>query len=350
MFSHHSKKQASKKSKSDQSAHDSRDTSPHQFPLQRSESSGVSRTSNSVVIQRTQWKFDGTTWQNQGGSSSDTDTFPLPAAYCATQGIAPSVDDTYDQNTGVYFNKSHWAYSRKRAESKKRPANFGGGFFDKDREQTAYGFLHPSGPGTLQGPHVLAHTAKRSVFDLAKRHGFDINSMMGSKLAPSPSKARGLMKELLRAKHGTPLPTPIYDAFKRWARYYASEYFSFASGKRGSKKSAKRVLEAHPLTTYKLGGAASAAEIAGKNESAAAGLDDIQALLHTRRDQPLPSMTTLDTNVDDTGWADGPRHRGDFLHNYARAAVGAPPSPDHAYPDDSQGDSDYDDDDDDDDE
>ncbi len=55
----------------------------------------VSDTTSIPDVQRTKWRWDGSTWNNIGGSSNDTDPCPLPS-----QGN--NVGDEFDQQTGDY--------------------------------------------------------------------------------------------------------------------------------------------------------------------------------------------------------------------------------------------------------
>lgn len=281
------------------------------------------------AIQRTVWRYSGTTWVNESSSSSDTDTHPAPTAYCLAKKITPKKNDKYDQQTGVY---KQWAKVRgktlARARKKKRPKNFGR-FFTASRETTPFGYFKPRLDDEirnkgLQGPHLLSHVTKRTIFDMAEDMGLNPAKIVGSKLIPKPRQALQIMLDMLKdnvlgAKPG---------AISTWYRDYKRAYGKAMAQDKGWKQGLKEALELHPLTTYRVGAVASSTELASKKEDAEVAVSDIDLLLSHPRTGGLPvGLTTIDSGYKAEGWTKGDKLREDFVFNYAYMSIGRCPSP-----------------------
>lgn len=281
------------------------------------------------TIQRTTWRFRNGIWDAESASSSDTDPHPAPADYCKAKQITAKENDKYDQETGVY---TQWARIRdrtkRRAKLKKRPGNYGK-FFTKDREITAYGFFKPRDPGEarnagLQGPHLLAHVTKRTIFDMAEDMGLEPEKILGSKVAPKPRQALAMMIDMLAARKLTPKP----GALSAWYRHYKQSYGIAEAQKKGWKQGLKQVLEAHPHAVYGVGRVAKSGELAGKQEDAEAAVADIDKLVaHDRASGLPPGLVTVDRGYEADGWKEGEELCRDFIYNYGGIAIGRPPSP-----------------------
>lgn len=286
---------------------------------------------SSAHIQRTIWRYSGGKWNIETPKSlTDTDEKENADDYCKTNGITPEEFDKYDQNTGTYYSwRAAKEKTEKRAKAKKRPKNYGGGIFDEGREMTPYGPFKPRKPEesrnkNIQGPHLLAHVTKRTVFDLAEQMGLIPQTILGSKVAPKPRQALKMMQDML-TKRGLPHKN---GALYLWYREYKSAYLGADPVKRGSKKKLKQLMELHPLTTYRVGEEASPSELAGKGEKGEAALQDISSLLAASRSGGIPDgLTTVDSGFENEGWSEGDSLRQDFIFNYAYLAMGRPPSP-----------------------
>jgi hypothetical protein len=282
------------------------------------------------AVQRTTWRYSSGAWKTESTSTADTDTYDDPDTYCTNNAILPGEHDKYDQNTGEYFVWSDaTSTTEARATKKKRPKNYGN-IFDEARESTPYPYFKPRATGeqrnaSLQGPHLLAHVTKRTIFDLSKQMGLDPYTIVGSKLGPKPRQALQMMYDLLKGKKLTATP----GAISVWYRAYKAAYgLALSPSTRGRAKYVKQLLELHPLTTYRVGQQASKAELAPKNEKAAESLSDINTLLATPRGSGVPGgLTTVDAGYRAEGWSAGDTLREDFIFNYALMASGRPPSP-----------------------
>ena len=310
------------------------------------------------TIQRTIWRFSGGAWVNESASVEDTDTYPLPAAYCSEQkpAITPREHDKYDQQTGTY---KVWAdmlarsleraggpkrpranatakgkaspkkkgKTRPGAKRKKIPKNFGGPVFDEERVPTAFGYFNPKAKGgspSGQGPHLLAHVTKRAVFDLAEGMGLGVETLLDTRLAPEPRKALGLMTKMLAERQQKPKPMALY----RWYYAYKRAYQKAKEQKPGWKQGLKEALELHPLTTYRIGEVASKAELASKNESAVKGIGDVEKILaHRRRPGIAGGLETVDPGFAAENWKEGDQFRAAFVRSYGSLSIARPPSP-----------------------
>ncbi|MCX6219140.1 hypothetical protein [Spirosoma sp.] len=280
------------------------------------------------VVQRTIWRYTGSAWQKEYPDDGNT-THASPEDYCTAEGITPDKNDKYSQASGDYYSFGEkWSSSMDRATSRKRPKNYGRSHFDEERASTAYGYLKPPVDGkrqrTDQGPHLLAHAFKRSVFDVGIEMGFDPQTLLDSKLAPKPRKALTLLREMIAAR-GLVVEK---NYIREWYYTYKKAYETFEKQGKGWKKEMKKVLEAHPLTVYRVGEVATAKELEGKGEKCNKALEDLKKLLETDRSTGLPvGLVTVDAGYVGEGWDDGDQYREDFIYNYAKIAIGAPPSP-----------------------
>lgn len=282
------------------------------------------------VIQRTVWRYTSGAWVQESTPVGATDTHELPDDYCLTNSITPGEHDKYDQDTGKYHSwEDALDKTKRRATSKKRPKNYGG-FFDQEREHTPYARFKPrtasqSRNKSDQGPHMASHVFKRTVFDLAQSMGLsEMDVLFGSKLAPKPRQALQMMQDMLDKRGITYKP----GALSSWYRDYKDVYTLATSGKKGSKKATKKLLEAHPLSVYRVGEVATEDELAGKSEKANHALDDVDSLISSDRSLGLPTgLKTIDSGYSGEGWTEGDPLRQDYIYNYGLLATGRPPSP-----------------------
>jgi len=293
---------------------------------------------NRQTIQRKIWRFDGSNWVMDSSEPTDKDPYPDPVTYCAAlaaSGFVPVTNDRYNQETGEYksVNKEldktqERAGEKKGGGRKKRVRDFGGKMYgSEEREPTVYGCF-PKTKGR-QGPHSVAHVMKRAVFDMGQRMFLDPLTIIDSKLLPKPRQASQMVQDLL-ADRGLAVDQ---GALCEWYQEYKKAYTAAKAKGDGWELSLKKAMELHPLTVYRVGEKARKKDLKRKQESAKAAVHDVRKILACDRSLGLPpDLKTVDLGYQNQKWQQGKKsgwdkRYEDFAHNYAKLAVGRPPSP-----------------------
>lgn len=254
-------------------------------------------------------------------------TFPSPDTYCQNTKITPNPGDKYNQDTGKYapFRDSAGSVKR-RADNRKRPQNYGGHYQDRSQRptSTAHGILAGTGK---QGPHVLAHIAKRTVFELAPAMEANPYTILGSKLAPEPRRAYQMLSDLLKDR-GLLIDQ---DALWKWYQLYKTAYGNAQKQGRGWEYELVKVMELYPLSVYRVGDEPTGPELANKRESASQAYEDIQTVAGYDRSLGIPpGLITVDYGFQGPGgWHQGAKHYHDYIYNNVYYGMGRPPSPSH---------------------
>ncbi len=243
------------------------------------------------IIQRTRWTYDAinSTWVQGSSSSTDTDPHPDPNSGTANLKKNPSHGDVYDQNTGQHKSPI------RRALAIAGRSSGALSFYDR-RARTGYAYA--SGKNR-QGPHTVAHIAKRVALYAAVRAGRRISNLIDSPALPRPRR----MNRMLRARLETRGPnwkTKTRKLRTKYIRAYRRLYFTAKNHPSKAKRldAMRRAMELNPATVYNIGsGKTSASQIAGKGENRRAAARDWRKVMkHLNTPASSLGLATMDTS------------------------------------------------------